>query len=123
MPRAKPYLAFADRLQIICNEVGVPGGHKRVTAVATQFGVARETVRLWFAGCSLPQPPRLIAIAEEYRCSLDWLLMGREAAPRRIGEQALGYEALSPQEQCMVTAIRGLTTRRRSGLLALLCEQ
>jgi hypothetical protein len=123
MPRPKPYVAFADRLKLICDEVGVPGGHKRVTAVATQFGVSRETARLWFAGCSLPEPPRLIEIAEEYRCSLDWLLMGRETVPRRIGEQAPGYDALSPQEQRLVTAIRALASKRRAGLLALLCEQ
>jgi hypothetical protein len=123
MPRAKPYVAFADRLQIICDEVGVIAGRKRVTAVATQFCVARETARLWFGGYSLPEPPRLIAIAEQYRCSLDWLLMGREGVPRRIGEQDPGYEALSPQEQILITAIRGLTSKRRAGLVNLLCEQ
>jgi hypothetical protein len=122
MARAKPYAAFADRLQIICDEVGVVAGHKRVTTVATQFCVARETARLWFAGYSLPEPPRLIAIAEQYRCSLDWLLMGREGVPRRIGEQDPGYEALSPQEQRLITAIRGLTSKRRTALATLLCE-
>jgi hypothetical protein len=122
MARAKPYAAFADRLQIICDEVGVVAGHKRVTTVATQFCVARETARLWFAGYSLPEPPRLIAIAEQYRCSLDWLLMGREGVPRRIGEQDPGYEALSPQEQILITAIRGLTSKRRTALATLLCE-
>ena len=122
MPRPVPYAAFADRLQQACDEAGVPAGRQRVVTVATHFGVARETARLWFAGCALPELPRLIEIAGEYRCSLDWLAMGRETAIR-IGEQASDYEALSPQERRVITAMRGLTAKRRAGLVAFLHEQ
>jgi len=122
MPRSAPYVAFANRLQRACDQAGVPDGRQRVVAVATHFGVARETARLWFAGRALPELSRLIEIAGEYRCSLDWLAMGRETASG-IGEQASGYEALSPQERRVITAMRGLTTKRRDGLVALLCEQ
>lgn len=122
MPRTAPYVAFASRLQHACDEAGVPGGRQRVIAVATHFGVARETARLWFAGRALPELSRLIEMAGEYRCSLDWLAMGRETAAQ-IGEQASGYEALSPQERRVITAMRGLTAKRRAGLIALLCEQ
>jgi hypothetical protein len=122
MPRPAPYVAFASRLQHACDEAGVPGGRQRVVAVATHFGVARETARLWFAGRALPELSRLIEMAAEYRCSLDWLAMGREMTSR-IGEQASGYEALSPQERRVITAMRGLTAKRRAGLIAFLCEQ
>jgi len=123
MPRSAPYAAFAERLQHACDEAGVPGGRQRVTAVAARFGVARETARLWFAGRVMPELSRLIEIAEEYHCSLDWLAMGRETTPKRIGEQASGYEALSPQERRVITAIRGFTAKRRANLVALICEQ
>jgi hypothetical protein len=123
MPHSAPYVAFASRLQRACDEAGVPGGRQRVTAVAAHFGVARETARLWFAGRALPELSRLIEMAGEYRCSLDWLAMGREAASRRVGEQPTGYEALSPQERRVITAIRGLTAKRRASLVAFLCEQ
>ena len=63
MPRPAPYVAFANRLQRACDDSGVPGGRQRVTAVATHFGVARETARLWFAGRALPELSRLIEIA------------------------------------------------------------
>jgi hypothetical protein len=71
----------------------------------------------------MPELPRLIKIAEEYRCSLDWLVTGRETAPRRVSEQASGYETLSPQEQRVIAALRALTTKRRASLVAFLCEQ
>jgi len=121
MSRSPPHIAFANRLQLACDEAGVPGGRHRVTAVATHFGVARETARVWFAGQALPTLTRLIEIAEEYHCSLDWLAMGREA-PVDIGEKVSAYTALSPQEQRMVTAMRGFTARRRSALVTLLSE-
>lgn len=121
MSRSPPHAAFANRLQLVCDEAGVPGGRHRVTAVATHFGVARETARLWFAGRALPELSRLIEIAKEYRCSLDWLAMGR-ATPSRVGEKASDYEALSPQERRVITAMRGLTAKRRSGLVAFLSE-
>lgn len=123
MPRSAPHAAFADRLQQACDRAGVPDGRQRVIAVATHFGVARETARLWFAGRALPELSRLIEIAGEYRCSLDWLAMGRETASALIGEQASDYEALSSQEQRVITAMRGLTTKRRNGLVAFLGEQ
>lgn len=122
MPRSAPYVAFASRLQHACDEAGVPDGRQRVISVATHFGVARETARLWFAGRALPELSRLIEIAREYRCSLDWLAMGRETASR-IGEQASGYEALSTQERRVIAAMRELTAKRRDGLVAFLCGQ
>lgn len=90
--------------------------------VATHFGVARETTRLWFAGRALPELSRLIEIAKEYRCSLDWLAIGREA-PSRVGEQVSAHEVLSPQERRVITAMRGLTAKRRSCLVAFPSEQ
>lgn len=123
MSRPAPYVDFASRLQHACDEAGVPGGRQRVVTVATHFGVARETARLWFAGRALPELSRLIEMAMEYRCSLDWLAMGREPATSRVGEQASSYEALSAQERRVITAMRGLSAKRRAGLMALLCEQ
>jgi hypothetical protein len=123
MPRSAHHAAFADRLQLVCDKASVPGGRQRVTAVAMRFDVARETARLWFAGRVMPELPRLIKIAEEYRCSLDWLVTGRETTPRRVGEQASGYETLSPQERRVIAALRAFTTKRRAGLVAFLCEQ
>ncbi|MCP1374688.1 helix-turn-helix domain-containing protein [Dyella lutea] len=122
MPRSAPYHDFANRLSDICDKAGVPDGRQRVTAVANQFGVARETVRLWFAGEVLPALPRLIEIAEAYHCSLDWLAMGRETRAK-IDKHTPVYDALSSQERSVVSAMRGLSERRRAGLVALLREQ
>ena len=123
MSRSSPHVAFANRLRLACDEAGVPGGRHRVTAVATHFGVARETARLWFAGRAMPELARLIEIARDYHCSLDWLATGRGTPSRVLHEKASAYEALSPQERRVVTAMRGLTPKRRSGLVALLSEQ
>lgn len=123
MPRSASYADFASRLQLACDEAGVPGGRQRVVAVATHFGVARETARLWFAGRALPELSRLIEIAAEYRCSLDWLAMGRGPAFPKVGEAASHYEVLSVQERRVIDAMRKLTVKRRDGLVALLCSR
>ncbi|WP_064504821.1 helix-turn-helix domain-containing protein [Frateuria defendens] len=129
MPPSTPYAAFADRLHRACDKAGVPAGRQRVTAMADRFGVARETARLWFAGRALPELSRLIEIAGELDCSLDWLAMGRGtpqpgAKPsRRVADPAATYDALTPQERAVVTAMRDLSEKRRAGLVALLAER
>lgn len=126
MTSSPSYADFADRLRRACDEAGVPGGRQRVTAVATRFGVARETARLWFAGRALPELTRLIEIAEELGCSLDWLALGRGVASaagrpgRRVADGAASYDALSAQEKAVVAAMRDLSEKRRAGLVALL---
>lgn len=126
MPHSDPvYVDFAERLQLACSRAGVAEGRQRITAVAQHFGVSRETARLWFAGRTLPELSRLIEIAREYRCSLDWLAMGRHHENRsagefRIAESMPAYASLSAEEQAIIRALRTLSPRRREGLLAFL---
>ncbi|MHC1478951.1 helix-turn-helix domain-containing protein [Frateuria aurantia] len=117
------YADFADRLRRACDEHGVPPHRQRITAVASRFGVSRETVRLWFSGRTLPELSRLIEIAEEYHCSLDWLAMGRLEAspgPGAIAEPRGGYASLSSDEQSVIRVMRTMPEPRRQALVALL---
>ncbi len=114
------YADFADRLRRACDEHGVPPHRQRITAVATRFGVSRETVRLWFSGRTLPELSRLIEIAEEYHCSLDWLAMGRIGTASGAGviaEPRSGYASLSADEQIVIRAMRTMGELRRQALV------
>ena len=123
MTQSIRYADFADRLRRACDEHGVPPHRRRITAVATRFGVSRETVRLWLTGRTLPELGRLIEIAEEYHCSLDWLAMGRIGAAEdegMIAEPRSGYATLSDDEQTVIRVMRTMTEPRRQALVALL---
>lgn len=124
--RATPYADFAARLQLLCDRAGIGGPRQRTAALANRLGVARETARLWLTGCTLPELTRLIEIVNEFSCSLDWLLLGREPkAPSslRVADAPPGYAdyaILSTEEQTVIRAMRRLNTERRVALVALL---
>lgn len=122
MSPSSPHTAFANRLQLICDEAGVPEGRYRIAAVAKRFDVSRETARLWFAGRVYPELSRLIEMAKEYHCSLDWLVTGREPASRSRGTTS-SYRSLSSQERHVIMAMRELPPKRRAGLVAFFGEQ
>ncbi len=113
---------FGQRLQQALDRTAIPAGRQRTTALANHYAIARETARLWLAGRAMPELGRLIEIADDCRVSLNWLATGRGPMlmPPFVGEEAKGYEVLSPEEQKVLNAVRKLSTRRRQGLLALL---
>lgn len=125
--RPSPYTEFAQRLQTAFDRSAIARGRGRVTGVASQFGVSRETSRLWFAGMAMPELPRLIEIAEFCDVGLEWLATGSKQS---TGQHSSGvrdesdshpyFAALSEDEQAVVAAMRLLQPHRRRGLVALL---
>ena len=70
----------------------------------------------------MPEVGRLLELAEELECSLDWLLQGRLPASGQVREPGGAYKMLSPQERAVVAAMRKLNARRRNALVQLLMD-
>lgn len=120
-----PYASFAERMERAFNRTPIGPGRGRVTKVAAEFGVSRETSRLWFAGVAMPELQRLIEIAHYCDVGLEWLATGREPSAThhqgvRDGAAGIYSAGLSDDEQAVVAAMRSLQPHRRRGLVALL---
>lgn len=113
---------FAGRLQVAFNRTRIKPGRSRITEVATQFGVSRETSRLWFAGAAMPELQRLIEIADFCNVNLDWLATGRPARgdTMTVRDDPLSAYGLSADERSVLEAMRSLAPHKRQGLVALL---
>lgn len=117
-----PYAGFADRLQQACDAADIPEGRARSRALATRFGISPEATRQWLHGRTVPEVGRLLELAEELECSLDWLLLGRLPSSGQVREPGGAYKTLSPQERAVVAAMRKLNARRRNALVQLLTD-
>ncbi len=117
-----PYAGFAERLQEACDAADIPEGRARSNALASRFGVSTEAVRQWLHGRAVPEVSRLLELAEELECSLDWLLLGRLPSSGQVREPGGAYKTLSAQERAVVSAMRKLNARRRGGLVQLLSD-
>lgn len=75
---------FSKRLGWALSHAGVPDGKLRRAAVAKKFNVSVETTRKWLTGLVLPDPWRILAIAEELGVCAEYLLTGK--GPRTVFE-------------------------------------
>lgn len=116
------YGGFADRLKQACDLADIPAGRARNKALSLRFDVSKEAVRQWFKGQAFPETARLAKVAEEFECSLDWLILGRLPSTGQIREPGGAYKVLTEQERTVITAMRKLNARRRSALVQLLAD-
>ncbi|MHA6205417.1 helix-turn-helix domain-containing protein [Dyella soli] len=117
-----PHAGFAERLQAACDAADIPAGRARSAALALRFAVSTEAVRQWLHGRAFPEVSRLVEMAEEFECSLDWLLLGRLPSSGQVREPGGAYKTLTAQERAVVSAMRKLNARRRNALVQLLAE-
>lgn len=76
-------------------DIGVRGFKRDL---ATTCGVSYEAVRQWFAGDTENiKNENLIAIAEGYDTTVDWLLSGKGEPPRRKGAPPEGSDVALPE--------------------------
>jgi transcriptional regulator with XRE-family HTH domain len=104
---------LADRLRELRAEVG-----RSQTVVAAEVGIERSTLAVFERGHDKPGRDTLIALANYYVVSIEWLVSGEgEKRPPRalsINEERLlsGYRTLPPDE---ADAILRLVTARGGG--------
>ena len=96
-------------------EIG-PRGFKR--DIATTCGVSYEAVRQWFAGdTGNIKNENLVAIAEGYDTTVDWLLSGKGEPPSRKAadaQKAGNYSSADLVKQMLAKHGRGLSEEARA---------
>lgn len=68
--------AFAARVHELCDELGIPNGHGRQTALGKMFGVTSKAARKWLLGISYPEMPLAVAMCDRAGVNLLWFLQG-----------------------------------------------
>ena len=66
---------FSERLNKLMDSAGFLSARDgRFSALGAKYGVSRQQAHRWCTGRALPAPHILIRIANDFHCSLDWLL-------------------------------------------------
>ena len=91
------------------------------TAIADALGVSKQTISAWRNGSRSPKKSVLLRIAEFYHTSPEWLLGWDLPAPQIISPEAsLTFDALSEEEQALITAFRSARPEYQSIVMEIL---
>ena len=72
---------FAERMHEICDDMGLPAGRGRQSAMAAEHGVTNKAARKWLLGLGFPELVLAFRIANWADVNLTWLLHG--SVPKR----------------------------------------
>lgn len=101
-------MTIGERLRILRNEQGITQQQ-----LADRAGISRSNINTWESGKSLPLPDGLIALADCFGCTVDYLL-GRESEDGMIVLKADQY---SDDEQEFIKLYRQLSNRQKFAAL------
>lgn len=101
-------MTIGERLRILRKEQCITQQQ-----LADQAGISRSNINTWESGKSLPLPDGLIALADCFGCSIDYLL-GRE---REDGMIVLKTDQYSDDEQEFIKLYRQLSNRQKFAAL------
>ena len=101
-------MTIGERLRILRNEQGITQQQ-----LADRAGISRSNINTWESGKSLPLPDGLIALADCFGCSIDYLL-GRESEDGMI---VLKTDQYSDDEQEFIKLYRRLSNRQKFAAL------
>lgn len=76
MPTTSTQTGFVARLKEVCDDMGLPPGHGRQTALARQFGVTQGATKKWLGGGAYPTLGKIVQICEWSNTNVNWLVMG-----------------------------------------------
>jgi transcriptional regulator with XRE-family HTH domain len=74
-PKSDVLSAFADRLNELCDDWGLPT-HGRQTHLGAKYHVTPNTARKWLLGLGFPEMELCIQIANDAGVNIRWLLQG-----------------------------------------------
>lgn len=117
-----PHEDFAARLQKLLDHARFHAGRGRTAALATRYGVSRETARKWLTGLSLPELERMIELAVDFGGNFEWLATGRGHMHVASGvrEMASTYDAGVRGE--LWSVVSSLPEAKQQALLQLLTK-
>lgn len=72
---------FAGRLHELCDDMDLPRGRGRQSALAAKFGVSPNAARKWLLGLGMPELDLAIRLASAAHANVLWLLQG--VGPKR----------------------------------------
>ena len=101
-------MTIGERLRILRKEQCITQQQ-----LADQAGISRSNINTWESGKSLPLPDGLIALADCFGCTVDYLL-GRE---REDGMIVLKTDQYSDDEQEFIKLYRQLSNRQKFAAL------
>lgn len=101
-------MTIGERLRILRNEQGITQQQ-----LADRAGISRSNINTWESGKSLPLPDGLIALADCFGCTVDYLL-GRESEEGMI---VLKTDQYSDDEQEFIKLYRQLSNRQKFAAL------
>ena len=101
-------MTIGERLRILRKEQCITQQQ-----LADQAGISRSNINTWESGKSLPLPDGLIALADCFGCSIDYLL-GRESEDGMI---VLKTDQYSDDEQEFIKLYRQLSNRQKFAAL------
>lgn len=101
-------MTIGERLRILRSEQGITQQQ-----LADRAGISRSNINTWESGKSLPLPDGLIALADCFGCSIDYLL-GRESEDGMI---VLKTDQYSDDEQEFIKLYRQLSNRQKFAAL------
>ncbi|SFK95838.1 helix-turn-helix domain-containing protein [Lysobacter sp. cf310] len=116
-----PHDEFARRLHQALDFSGFAKGRARTGALASYYGVSRETARKWLIGLALPELERMLSIAVQQHVSFEWLATGRgtiEGKSLSVRDQTTKYS--DPDELRLMGLMRKLSRKKRRALIELL---
>lgn len=100
--------AFANRMEIVCDELGITRGHGRQTALGDRFHVTAKAARKWLLGMSYPEMPTALAICQAAKVNVNWLLQG---VPPMRGDR------VDPRTYALANAVESLPDDKRRAVL------
>jgi hypothetical protein len=68
--------AFAARVNQLCDELAIPDGHGRQTALGKRFEVSPKAARKWLMGLAYPEMTTATRMCDAAGVSLLWFLQG-----------------------------------------------
>lgn len=80
----KKICSFRDRITELVSSSG-----KSQSALASDFGIAKQTLSAWITGQNSPRAPVISALAEYFNVSVPWL-MGFDV-PREVSASNVGW--------------------------------
>lgn len=101
-------MTIGERLRILRNEQGITQQQ-----LADRAGISRSNINTWESEKSLPLPDGLIALADCFGCTVDYLL-GRESEDGMI---VLKTDQYSDDEQEFIKLYRQLSNRQKFAAL------
>lgn len=104
---------FSDRFHELLDKRKFQSkGSGRLASVASTFGVSLSAAQKWLSAGAIPEPCKLVEIAEKLDCSVDWLLRG---LPGFIPDVAM--DSLTSERLAMLDIVGDLVCLPRTSIL------